>query len=213
MDQEESRRLRQEYEDFGLEVDGMADDPIQQFNEWFTGAVAANVYEPEAFILSTASIVAAPSARAVLLKGITATSLLFYTNIESRKSIEIKENPQVAATFAWLPLHRQVRFEGRATPVGDDVADVYFASRPRGARIAAHASRQSKPVGDRETLESVYAEVDARYGEEVPRPPWWGGWEITPDMVEFWQGRVNRFHDRLRYIRDGDGWVIERLQP
>jgi pyridoxamine 5'-phosphate oxidase len=110
-------------------------------------------------------------------------------------------------------LHRQVRFEGRATPVGDDVADAYFASRPRGARIAAHASRQSNSVSDRKILERVYAEVDARYGEEVPRPPWWGGWEITPDMVEFWQGRVNRFHDRLRYIRDGEGWVIERLQP
>jgi pyridoxamine 5'-phosphate oxidase len=213
MDQEESRRLRQEYEDIGLEVDGMADDPIRQFNEWFAGAVAASIYEPDAFILSTSSIDAAPSARAVLLKGITASSLVFYTNMESRKSIEIKANPQVAATFAWLPLHRQVRFEGRATPVGDDVADAYFASRPRGARIAAHASRQSNPVSDRKILERVYAEVDARYGEEVPRPPWWGGWEITPDMVEFWQGRVNRFHDRLRYIRDGEGWVIERLQP
>lgn len=213
MDQRESRRLRQEYEDIGLEVASMADDPIRQFNEWFAGAVAAGIYEPDAFILSTSSTDAAPSARAVLLKGITASSLVFYTNLESRKSIEIKANPQVAATFAWLPLHRQVRFEGRATQVGDEAADAYFASRPRGARVAAHASHQSNPVTDREALERVYAEVDARYGEEVPRPPWWGGWEITPDMVEFWQGRVNRFHDRLRYIRDGDGWVIERLQP
>jgi pyridoxamine 5'-phosphate oxidase len=213
MDQEESRRLRQEYEDIGLDLDTMADDPIQQFNEWFAGAVTAGVYEPDAFILSTASIDAAPSARAVLLKGMTESSILFYTNTESRKSVEIRANPQVAATFAWLPLHRQVRFEGRATPVDDAVADAYFASRPRGARIAAHASRQSSPVAEREILERVYAEADARYGEEVPRPPWWGGWEITPDMVEFWQGRVNRFHDRLRYIRDGGGWVIERLQP
>jgi pyridoxamine 5'-phosphate oxidase len=213
MDQEESRRLRQEYEDIGLDLDTMADDPIQQFNEWFAGAVTAGVYEPDAFILSTASIDAAPSARAVLLKGMTESSILFYTNTESRKSVEIRANPQVAATFAWLPLHRQVRFEGRATPVDDAVADAYFASRPRGARIAAHASRQSSPVVEREILERVYAEADARYGEEVPRPPWWGGWEITPDMVEFWQGRVNRFHDRLRYIRDGGGWVIERLQP
>lgn len=213
MDQEESRRLRQEYEDIGLEVDSLADDPIQQFNEWFAGAVAAGIYEPDAFILSTASTDAAPSARAVLLKGMTPSSLLFYTNLESRKSMEIEANPQVAATFAWLPLHRQVRFEGHATQVGDDAADAYFASRPRGARIAAHASHQSKPIADREILERVYAEADARYGEEVPRPAWWGGWEITPDMVEFWQGRVNRFHDRLRYIRDGDGWIIERLQP
>lgn len=213
MDQEESRRLRQEYEDTGLDIDEMAEDPIQQFNEWFADAVAANVYEPDAFILATASTGAAPSARAVLLKGITTSSLLFYTNLESRKSVEILANPLVAATFAWLPLHRQVRFEGRATPLDDAVADAYFASRPRGARVAAHASRQSSPVTDRGTLERVYAEVDARYGEEVPRPPWWGGWEITPDMVEFWQGRVNRFHDRLRYTRHGGGWVIERLQP
>lgn len=213
MDQEESRRLRQEYEDIGLEVEEMADDPMGQFKEWFAGAVAAGAYEPDAFILSTASTDGAPSARAVLLKGMTESSLLFYTNMESRKSVEIGSNPQVAATFAWLPLHRQVRFEGRANAVDDAVADKYFASRPRGARIAAHASRQSSPVAGREVLEQVYAEVDARYGEEVPRPPWWGGWEITPDMVEFWQGRVNRFHDRLRYIRDGDGWIIERLQP
>lgn len=213
MDQEESRRLRQEYEDIGLEVESMADDPIEQFNEWFAGAVTAGIYEPDAFILSTASIDAAPSARAVLLKGITASSLLFYTNMESRKSLEIRANPRVAATFAWLPLHRQVRFEGGATPVDDEVADEYFASRPRGARIAAHASRQSNPVSDREVLEGVYAEIDARFGEEVPRPPWWGGWEITPDMVEFWQGRVNRFHDRLRYVRHDRRWAIERLQP
>lgn len=213
MDLEESRRLRQEYEDVGLGVEDMADDPMRQFREWFAGAVAAGIYEPDAFILSTASADAAPSARAVLLKGMTPGTLLFYTNLESRKSLEIQANPQVAATFAWLPLHRQVRFEGRATPVDDAVADEYFASRPRGARIAAHASQQSKPIAERDALEKVYAEVDARFGEEVPRPPWWGGWEITPDMVEFWQGRVNRFHDRLRYIRSGDGWMIERLQP
>ncbi len=213
MDQEESRRLRQEYEDIGLDEDSMAEDPIEQFNEWFAGAVEAGIYEPDAFILSTASTDAAPSARAVLLKGITASSLLFYTNLESRKSLEIRANPQVAATFTWLPLHRQVRFEGRAIPVDDEVVDEYFASRPRGARIAAHASHQSQPVSDREILERVYAEVDDRYGEEVPRPPWWGGWEIVPDVVEFWQGRVNRFHDRLRYIRHGEGWIIERLQP
>lgn len=213
MDQEESRRLRQEYEDIGLDVATMADDPIQQFNEWFAGAVAAGIYEPDAFILSTASLDAAPSARAVLLKGITVSSLLFYTNLESRKSTEIRANPKVAATFTWLQLHRQVRFEGLATPVDEAVADEYFASRPRGARVAAHASRQSSPIADRENLEEVYAEVDARFGDEVPRPPWWGGWEITPYIIEFWQGRVNRFHDRLRYTRHSGGWVIDRLQP
>lgn len=213
MDLEESRRLRKEYEDIGLNAGDMATDPITQFNEWFAAAVAAEIYEPDAFILSTSSVDGAPSARAVLLKGLTGTSLVFYTNLESRKSMEIKSNPQVAATFMWLRLHRQVRFEGRATPVDDAAADAYFASRPRGARIAAHASRQSTPVAARGELERAYAEIDARFGEEIPRPPWWGGWELTPDRVEFWQGRMNRFHDRLRYIRQGDAWVIERLQP
>jgi pyridoxamine 5'-phosphate oxidase len=214
MSQEENSRPRSEYEDdVGLNPDEMADDPMTQFGLWFSAAVEADIYEPDAFILSTASGDASPSARAVLLKELTASSLVFYTNLESRKSMEIKANPRVAATFTWLQLHRQVRFEGEAALVDDKTADAYFASRPRGAQIAAHASRQSRPVPDRETLERVYADLDAAFTDTIPRPAWWSGWEITPRTVEFWQGRVNRFHDRIRYIRHGEGWITERLQP
>jgi len=214
MVQEENSRPRKEYDDdVGLDIADVAEDPIAQFDLWFLAAVGADVYEPDAFILSTASADGSPSARAVLLKGLTSTSLLFYTNLESRKSMEIKVNPRVAATFTWLQLHRQVRFEGEAALVDDQTADAYFASRPRGAQIAAHASRQSRPVPDRETLERVYAEMDAQFTDAIPRPSWWSGWEITPETVEFWQGRVNRFHDRIRYIRNGEEWLIERLQP
>jgi pyridoxamine 5'-phosphate oxidase len=214
MDQEENSRPRSEYDgEVGLNPDEMADDPMIQFGVWFSAAVEADIYEPDAFVLATAGVDAAPSARAVLLKGLTASSLVFYTNLESRKSVEIKANPRVAATFTWLQLHRQVRFEGEATLADDGTADAYFGSRPRGAQIAAHASQQSRSVPDRETLERVYAELDAGFNGTIPRPPWWGGWEITPDTVEFWQGRVNRFHDRIRYIRHGEEWVIDRLQP
>lgn len=213
MNQEESRRLRREYEDAGLNVEDLAATPLAQFGLWFSGAVAADIDEPNAFVLSTASRDGIPSARAVLLKDMTDTSLIFYTNLESRKSEEIKSNPNVAATFVWLPLHRQVRFEGTASLVDDAAADAYFASRPRGAQVAAHASRQSRSATNREELESVFAEREASLGDEIPRPEWWGGWEIVPSSVEFWQGRVNRFHDRLRYVRAGEGWLVERLQP
>jgi pyridoxamine 5'-phosphate oxidase len=214
MGQEKNSRPRMEYEDdVGLDIADVTEDPMTQFDLWFLAAVDADIYEPDAFILSTASADGSPSGRAVLLKGLTATSLRFYTNLESRKSMEIKANPHVAATFTWLQLHRQVRFEGEAALVDDATADAYFASRPRGAQIAAHASQQSRSISDRETLERVYAELDAQFTNAIPRPAWWSGWEITPHTVEFWQGRVNRFHDRIRYIRHGEDWQLERLQP
>lgn len=213
MNAEEAARIRKEYEIAGLGIDDLADLPMVQFDLWFSGAVASGIHEPNAFVLSTSTKDGKPSARAVLMKDTTPESLVFYTNLESRKSQEIRDNPYVAATFAWLPLHRQVRIEGTATAVADHTADAYFASRPRGAQIAAHASRQSRPATSREELESVFAERDATLGEVVPRPETWGGWEITPESVEFWQGRENRFHDRLRYYRENDEWAVERLQP
>ena len=213
MNQEESSRLRREYELAGLGVEDLAATPMAQFEVWFAGALAADVYEANAFVLSTTGREGFPSARAVLLKETTEKSLIFYTNLESRKSQEIKENPHVAATFMWLPLHRQIRFEGEARLVADEVADAYFETRPRGAKIAAHSSRQSRPAANREELESVFAERDASFGDEIPRPEWWGGWEIFPHTAEFWQGRFNRFHDRLRYVQKGDDWIVERLQP
>lgn len=147
------------------------------------------------------------------MKDVTDKSLIFYTDLESRKSQEIKSNPLVAATFVWVQLHRQVRFEGNATLVDDHIADAYFTTRPRGAQVAAHSSKQSRTAANREELESVFSEREASLGESIPRPETWGGWEITPHSVEFWQGRSNRFHDRLRYVRSGESWVVERLQP
>ncbi len=210
---EEAARLRQEYEQAGFGIEDLADTPMSQFDLWFSGAVAARIYEPNAFILSTATNDGMPSGRAVLMKETTEESLIFYTNLESRKSREIKGNPRVAATFVWLPLHRQVRFEGTVKVVSGEVADAYFATRPRGAQIAAHSSRQSEVVSSREEIEGIFAERDASLGDVVPRPDSWGGWEITPDVAEFWQGRENRFHDRLRYSRSEGDWKVERLQP
>lgn len=210
---EEAARLRKEYEEAGFGVEDLADNPMIQFDLWFSGAVAAGIDEPNAFVLSTATVDGRPSGRAVLMKDSTDRSLVFYTNLSSRKSREIKANPHVAATFTWVPLHRQVRIEGLATPVPDHIADEYFATRPRGAQVAAHSSQQSELASSREELESIFAERDASLGEVIPRPESWGGWEITPDSVEFWQGRENRFHDRLRYVRNGAEWKVERLQP
>lgn len=213
MNGEEATRLRREYEDAGLAPEDLADDPLKQFSVWFSGATAADLHEPNAFVLSTVDPDGQPSGRAVLMKELTDTSIIFYTNLESRKSEDMSSNPLVAATFVWTPLHRQVRLEGTATKVQSDVADRYFATRPRGAQVAAHASRQSRPASNREELESIYRERDASLGDVIPRPETWGGWEITPHTVEFWQGRFNRFHDRLRYVRNGDSWKVERLQP
>jgi pyridoxamine 5'-phosphate oxidase len=213
MNTEVVARLRREYENAGLDQLDLAENPMVQFGQWFTAAVDAGIEEANAFIIATADGNGQPSARAVLMKGYTEGSFGFHTNLESQKSLEIAVNPKVAATFLWLPLHRQVRFTGTASRISDDQADAYFATRPRGAQIAAHSSMQSQPVKDRESLDIVFADTDARFGDVVPRPTFWGGWEITPSVVEFWQGRPNRFHDRLRYARSGDGWAVERLQP
>jgi pyridoxamine 5'-phosphate oxidase len=140
--------------------------------------------------------------------------VVFYTGLGSRKSIEIEANPWAAATFVWTQLHRQVRFEGPVTAVEGDLADVYFATRPRGSQIAAHASQQSTPIDSREELNRRFATLDAEFGEgEVPRPESWGGWRVSADSVEFWQGQPNRFHDRVRYSKVGVDWVKQRLAP
>ena len=147
------------------------------------------------------------------MKDFSAEGLVFYTGLDSRKSKALRANGRAAATFVWTPLHRQVRFEGAVEQVDPEVADRYFASRPRGSKIAAHASRQSEVVDDRETLERRYVELDEGLGDVIPRPDHWGGWTLIPDVVEFWQGRPNRFHDRIRYRRVDDEWVMERLSP
>lgn len=205
--------LRQEYESQGLDAEDMADDPITEFGEWFAGASGVGIHEPNAFVLATVDDDGSPSARAVLMKELSVDGIVFYTGLWSRKSRAMQANPIAAATFVWTPLHRQVRFEGQVALVSGEESDAYFATRPRGAQIAAHASRQSEIVSSREELDRRFAELDDEYGGEVPRPEHWGGWRLTPHLVEFWQGRPNRFHDRIRYRRDGELWVKDRLAP
>ena len=213
MNQDEAARLRREYEAEGLSAEELSDDPFSEFDIWFAGVMAVDLPEPNTFTLATVGPDGQPSARAVLMKEFSSEGIVFYTNLESRKSRDLSENPQAAATFVWIPLHRQVRFEGMVTPVDDDSADDYFATRPRGAQVAAHASRQSEVVS-REHLEATYAQLSAEFGDnEIPRPKHWGGWRLVPHTVEFWQGRPNRFHDRIRFRLEDGAWVKERLSP
>lgn len=213
MIREEVARLRREYEATGLTAGDMADDPIEEFEDWFAGVLAAGLHEPNTFVLATVDADGRPSARAVLMKDFSSQGLVFYTGLTSRKSDAMRANPVAAATFVWTELHRQVRFEGTVTVVSDAEADAYFATRPRGAQIAAHASQQSELVSGREVLDARYANVTAELSGEIPRPDHWGGWRLSPTMVEFWQGRPNRFHDRIRYRLEGEDWVKERLAP
>jgi pyridoxamine 5'-phosphate oxidase len=206
-------RLREEYETDGLKESEMATDPFIQFESWYETAETAGVDQPNAFVLSTATPDGKPSARAVLMKGFGHDGLVFYSNRASRKGAEIDSNPYVAATFLWLPLHRQIRFEGTVALVPEEMADDYFASRPTGARVAAHASAQSSVIPDRETLEQRFSEVESQYTGDVPRPEDWTGWRLAPSSAEFWQGRKDRLHDRVRYVPDGASWRKERLAP
>lgn len=211
---EEAARLRREYESEGLIEDEMAEDPALEFEEWFAGVLAAGIHEPNAFVLATVDADGTPSARAVLMKEFSTEGVVFFTGTESRKSRAMTVNNRAAATFVWTELHRQVRFEGAVSPVDAAEADAYFATRPRGAQVAAHASRQSELVSGRGELEDRYLDLDERFGADpVPRPGHWGGWRLRPESVEFWQGRPNRFHDRVRYRRQGGRWVKERLAP
>lgn len=213
MIREELARRRREYEEAGLDPDAMADDPFSEFEGWFAGVLEVDLYEANAFVLATADADGMPSARALLMKDFSPDGLVFYTGLESRKSRAMAANPRAAATFVWTQLHRQIRFEGPVEQVSHREADAYFATRPRGARIAAHASRQSEPVATRQELEQRYQALSSEFDDEIPRPSHWGGWRLSPAMVEFWQGRPNRFHDRIRYRLEDGIWVKERLSP
>ncbi|HWK28822.1 MAG TPA: pyridoxamine 5'-phosphate oxidase [Solirubrobacter sp.] len=188
--------------------------PLARFQEWYEGAVAAGVLEPEAMALATASADGAPSVRFVLLKAIDARGVEFFTNYESRKARELAANPRAAIAVLWKPLHRQVRLEGAVARLPEAESDAYFATRARGSQLGAWASRQSEVIPDRDWLEARLRAVDAEYPDTVPRPPHWGGFRLVPDAIEFWEGRPNRLHDREAFTRGADGaWHARRLSP
>lgn len=204
--------MRRDYDGPSLRRADLALSWLEQLERWLEDAVAA-VTEPNAMVLSTADADGVPSVRTVLLKGLDDHGLTFYTNLRSRKGLELAANPRAAVVFPWIALHRQVVVDGAVEPVPDEQSDAYFASRPRGAQLSAVASAQSRTVDSRKDLERAYEEADARYPEQVPRPEGWGGLRLRPDMVEFWQGREDRLHDRLRYRHTVSEWIVERLAP
>lgn len=204
--------LREEYGRAGLDEADLAGDPFQMFDRWMRDALDAGLHDPNAMVVATVDAAGAPSSRMVLLKGVGPEGFVFYTNTASRKGEELAANPRCALLFPWHPLERQVRVEGVATRLPQLEVDAYFAVRPRGSRLGAWASPQSRPTTKAE-LAARYAAAEERYPDEVPVPPDWGGYAVAPQVVEFWQGRPGRMHDRLVYTRQGDGWVTERLAP
>ena len=188
-------------------------DPLRQFERWFEAARAGAVAVPEAMALATATPEGRPSVRMVLLKAADERGFAFHTNYESRKGVELAANPHAALLFHWQPLGRQVRIEGRVERVTTEESEAYFRTRPLGSRLAAWASPQSRPLADRAELERLYAEAQARFGEDVPLPQDWGGLRLVADAYEFWEHGDDRLHDRVRYERGGDGWSRTRLAP
>lgn len=208
--------MRRSYERATLLEADLAGDWLTQFRAWFAEAEASGlVEEPNAMVLSTADAGGRPSSRTVLLKAVDERGFVLYTNLGSRKAREALANPRAALLFPWYPLQRQVHVEGAVERVSDAEADAYFASRPHGSQLGAHASPQSALVASRAELEATLHELGERWpeGTAVPRPPRWTGLRVVPDAVEFWQGRPSRLHDRLRFRAVGKGWVVERLAP
>jgi pyridoxamine 5'-phosphate oxidase len=222
MSLEELAARRRDYANPGIKVTDLTADPFSQFAHWLAQLDEAvpksdtSWFEANAMVLSTAAADGRPSSRTVLLKQVGPAGFTFFTNLGSRKGRELAANPRAGLLFPWYPLERQVIVSGVAEQLPAAESDAYFATRPRGAQLGAWASEQSAPIADRSLLEARLAEAGARFPGEVPRPPHWGGIRIAPDSVEFWQGRPDRLHDRLRYVRDGsrpDAWSVERLSP
>lgn len=209
-------RDRRDYTLGSLDVGDVDPDPVRQLERWIADAVEAGVGEPNAMTLATVDAAGRPDARIVLLRRITDTSLVWFTDRRSAKGAQLAAAPHAALVFHWQPLERQVRLRGPVTMLDDAASDAYFASRPRGSRLSAWASHQSQPTPSREAYERQVEDVEARFAgvEDVPRPPDWGGYALTPVEVELWQGRRSRRHDRLRFRAEvGGGWTVERLQP
>ncbi len=207
--------LRKDYTLAGLLEKDLAKDPFRQFERWFQEAEAARLNEPNAMVLATATPDGLPSSRVVLLKGLDGRGFTFFTNHDSRKGRELAANPRASLTFPWVPMERQVIVEGKVVKISREESDAYFHSRPHGSQLGAWASPQSAVIADRKVLEdSLKAHEQKFAGQVVPLPANWGGFRVVPDSVEFWQGRRNRLHDRLRYRRGADGsWHVERLAP
>ena len=205
--------LRDEYLLSGLSEADVLPDPLAQFQRWFGDALEAQVPMPNAMTLATITPDGMPDARVVLLKGIDQGGFVFFTNYTSAKGRQLDTHPVATLVFLWAQLERQVRISGPVTQVSQDESDAYFCSRPLGSQLAAWASAQSQTVADRQQLETALAAAQHQFGQAPPRPPHWGGYRLLPQSLEFWQGRANRLHDRLRYRRDGGDWRIERLAP
>ena len=210
------RDRRVQYETAGLDRADLDSDPIVQWHAWYEQAASAGVSEPNAMTVATVDQHSAPDSRVVLARAVDARGFVFYTNYDSAKSQQILVNPVASAVFAWLDLHRQVRVRGTVQRIAETESDEYFASRPRESQIGAWASPQSQPIADRTIIETRMAEFRAKFeNQDVPRPASWGGWRLTPNVIEFWQGRPSRLHDRFNYTLDAatNQWQIQRLAP
>ncbi len=206
--------IRRDYSQKLLDETSALENPFEQFEIWLSEAIAANVFEPNAMVLSTATGQGKPTSRVVLLRGFDAESFTFFTNYDSRKAGEIEENPQVSLLFFWGEIERQVRIEGIALKAASEISDSYFATRPRESQIGAWISPQSEVIENRGILEKKYAEAAKEWeGKAIQRPSNWGGFVVKPEVFEFWQGRESRLHDRLVYTKAGTGWEIKRLAP
>lgn len=208
-----SRRL--DYETAGLDISDLADDPVDQWHQWYDQAMESGCVEPNAFVLGTVDAGGAPRSRYLLARGADERGISFFTNYHSAKSREMTATPNVTMLFSWLQLHRQVRVDGTVERLPESESDEYFASRPRSSQIGAWASPQSEVLADRAALEALVAAATARFVgvDEIARPDHWGGWLLRPTSFEYWQGRPSRLHDRLRYRRISGAWVIDRLAP
>jgi pyridoxamine 5'-phosphate oxidase len=206
--------LRKDYMKRGLDESELDPNPFKQFSRWFEEALTTGIIpEPNAMVLSTVSPHGQPRGRFVLLKNFDETGFVFFTNYDSAKGRDLDKDSHAALTFGWIEMERQICIEGSVTRTPRAAVEAYFSTRPRGSRLGAWASDQSRVIASRAVLEKRLAEAEARFPDEVPPPPSWGGFRLAPVSIEFWQGRTNRLHDRFRYRREGLKWIIERLAP